>query len=264
MELQRELETATGLAHEAGELLLEYFGTTGSQGRPKGPRDIVTAADVDSERLIVGGLKDRFPEDGIVAEEGSQESARAGRRWFVDPLDGTVNYSRGVPFWCVSLALFEGREPLVGVIHDPIRRETFHAAKGQGSWCDGAGMRCTSVQDPSESLVHLTVDFNDDSMLAGLEDLLVLAPAVFRTRNTGSVSLALAYLAAGRFDAVAHRFATTWDYGAGIVLVREAGGVASDMQGAVYTDRTVAVLAAANQTLHDRLLSLLTTRPAPE
>jgi len=257
MGLQSELAIAVEIAQQSGRLLLEYYGTERVSTRAKGRHDVVTAVDTASEDLILERLRAAFPGDGIVAEEGSEVEARANRRWYLDPLDGTFNYSRGVPFWCVSLALFQGDEPLLGVVHDPTRGETFRAARGLGAWLNEEPIRCSGASEPSSAVLHLTVELLDDGPPQGLADLNVLAPHILRTRNTGSAALALAYVAAGRFDAMLHRFAHTWDFGAGMLLVQEAGGSASDVYGGRYSEATSAVLAAATERLHSGLLELL-------
>jgi myo-inositol-1(or 4)-monophosphatase len=172
-------------------------------------------------------------------------------------VDGTLNYSRELPIWCISVSLFRGQLPEVGVIHDPIRQETFEAAVGAGAKLNKATVRSSGCRDMSQALVHVTVDFRQDSLLQGLDDLKVLAPVVLRTRNIGSAALALAYVAVGRFDAMLHRFASPWDYGAGVALVQEAGGVVTDLAGKPYSYDTTALLASASEELHETLLELL-------
>lgn len=257
LDIRVELEQTKAIAAEAAALVLSYFGQSQADAQSKGPRDIVTQADRESEHLIGSRLGHSFPRDGIVGEEGSKRESTSGRTWFIDPLDGTVNYTRSIPIWCVSIALFQAREPILGVIVDPIRKETFSAARGTGAWCNRESLRCRSVTDPSQAMVHMTVDFNDESMLTGLDDIKLLAPNVLRTRNTGSASLALAWLAAGRFDAMTHRFAHPWDYGAGVLIVREAGGTVTDVLGEEYTDETYALVAAATQPLNSTIRALL-------
>jgi len=251
-----ELEQTKTIASEAAALVLSSFGTSQGDAESKGPRDVVTEADRRSEAFIRERLVRQFPRDGIIGEEGTRRESASGRTWFIDPLDGTVNYARLIPIWCVSVALFQGREPILGVIVDPIRKETFWAAAGSGAWCNRDRLRCTQVADPAEAMVHMTVDFNDESMLTGLEDIKQVAPKVLRTRNTGSAALALAWLAAGRFDAMTHRFAHPWDYGAGVLLVKEAGGAVIDVQGGDFSDETHAVVAAATEPLNASIRSL--------
>lgn len=258
-ELSEEREAAEAIARESGRLLLSYFSTDRVHARPKGDRDVVTAADTASEALILDRLQSAFPQDGIVAEEGSAVGSSSGRQWYIDPLDATLNFSRNVPVWCVSLSLFEGERPILGVTYDPIRDELFSTARGQGATCNGSHLDCRSQTDLAAAFVHLTVDFNDTSMRLGLDDIQRVAPRVLRTRNIGSAALALAYVAAGRFDAMIHRFAHTWDYGAGVLLVEKAGGIVTDDTGAPYVSSTSGVLAAGSQAVHSGLLGVLRT-----
>jgi myo-inositol-1(or 4)-monophosphatase len=257
MDLGSELEAATTMAQGAGEILLSYFDTDRVSTRVKGHRDVVTAADLASERYLAQRLAETFPDDGLVAEEGSTSEAGSGRQWFVDPLDGTLNYSRGIPIFCVSIALVERNQPVVGVIHDPIRRETFGAVAGQGAWLNGVRISSSSVNELADAVIHLTVDFEEVSMREGIEDLTHLVPRIMRSRNTGSAALGLAYVAAGRLDAMLHRFAHTWDFAAGVLLVREAGGHVTAMSGTPYDASDSSVAAAATTNLHAELIEIL-------
>lgn len=246
-----DLTRATSIAIEAGHILTSYFRSDAMDARAKGERDVVTRADTESEALVAERLRAAFPSDALVGEEGANRSSGGTRRWFIDPLDGTLNYSHGLPLWCVSLALFEGNQPVLGVVHDPLRDETFTALAGQGAWLNGQILATSGETRMEEALVHLTIDFHETSLLAGLRDIQALAPRVLRTRNIGSAALALAYIAAGHLDAMVHRMANAWDYGAGVLLVREAGGRVTDMGGAPYTVETVALVAGATQGLQE-------------
>jgi myo-inositol-1(or 4)-monophosphatase len=255
MELQHELETAVKIAKETGQILLSHFSDADLSIRAKGERDVVTAADMESEALLQDRLHAAFPEDGVVGEEGTNTARGKRRVWYVDPLDGTLNFSRGVPVWSVSIALFDGDQLLLGVVHDPIRSETFSGASGAGAFLNGTPIQSSGLADLSLAFVHITVDFNQASQVAGLEDIVVVAPAVLRTRNIGSAALALAYVAAGRMDAMLHREANAWDYGAGALLVAEAGGSVSGMSGDPWLPEDPSIAAAASGSLRERLLA---------
>lgn len=236
---------------------MSFFRSANPGVRAKGYRDVVTDADVAAEKLITQALRESFPEDGIVGEEGASHVGSSDRRWLIDPVDGTLNYSRQLPIWCVSVSLFRGEFPEVGVIYDPLREETFEASLGGGARLNGAILGGSGCREAGQALVHVTVDFRQDSVVEGLDDLKVLAPVVLRTRNIGSAALALAYVAAGRFDAMLHRFASPWDYGAGVALVQEAGGVVTDFEGKPYSFDTSGLLASASPELHAAILELL-------
>lgn len=256
-ELRLELEVAETVAREAGALVGAFVGARDLGTHLKGDRDVVTAADKQSEALIVSRLERYFPDDGIVAEEGSAERSVSGRRWFVDPLDGTLNFSRSVPIWCISLSLFDGAWPIVGAVFDPLRDEMFTVAQGSGAYLNGRRLASSGIEDPSMAVLHLTVDIEASTMPLALESLNQLAPGLLRTRNIGSAALALAYVAAGRYDAMLHLQAHTWDYGAASLLAMEAGARVTDAAGNPYSAGTTAVLAAATPALHERLLARL-------
>lgn len=255
--LDRDLREAVEIAEEAGTVLLSYFSLDRMATRAKGDRDVVTDADTAAEELVHRRLSDAFPGDGIVGEEGTNVTTSGERRWCVDPLDGTLNYSRTLPIWCVSLSLFVGARPVLGVIHDPTRRETFTAVRGGGAFCNGTRLETNRAAMLTDAFVHLTVDFHDGSMQEGIDDLTRLAPRVLRTRNIGSAALALAYVAAGRLDAMLHRFANSWDFGAGVVLVEEAGGMVTNLSGDIYTIADTTLIAAASPALQADLLGLV-------
>ncbi len=257
MDYERELDIGATLARRAGAVLLASFRSRQFESHRKGARDIVTTADTASEGVLMHGLAEAFPHDSVTAEEGGRVVANPARVWYVDPLDGTVNYARGLPQWCVSIALFEDGRPLVGIIHDPIQDETFQALSGRGTWRDGTPVPRSPDVALEDACVHLTIDVDDEGRHVGVTDVAVLAPHVPRTRSLGSVALALAYTAVGRLDAVVHRSAHTWDYGAGVILVREAGGIVTGPAGGPYTADTTSLVAAATPALHDDLVTLL-------
>lgn len=252
-----EIERAAEIAREAGKLIVTYLQGDRMQARAKGEKDVVTAADTASESLITTRIRELFPHDGVVAEEGTEAHSSSGRRWYIDPVDGTLNFAHRVPIWCVSLSLFDGDGPLLGVIHDPIRDETFTALRGNGAYLNGHAIRTSGVVSPEDAFVHLTIDFNTESLWLGLQDIRSIAPRVLRTRNIGSAALALAYLACGRFDAMVHRYAHTWDYGAGVLLIEEAGGAVTQIDGDPYTAETTALVAGATAQLQQGIRLLI-------
>lgn len=255
--MPRDVAEAVDIAEHAGQIVDSYFDTDRVATRAKGEADVVTAADLASEQYITTRLRSAFPADGVVGEEGADLPASSGRRWYIDPVDGTLNFSRGLPVWCVSLSLFLHDRPVLGVIRDTLRDETFWAAEGFGAWVGNRRMTGTRVRAANDALVHVTVDFHRESQKAGLDDLAALAPHVLRTRNVGSAALALAWVAAGRFDGMIHRFAHPWDYGAGAVLVRESGGEITDLHGGKYHLGSRAILAGGNGAVHSALARVL-------
>jgi myo-inositol-1(or 4)-monophosphatase len=224
-------------AQAAGELILRHDGLLpGSQRgrapRMKGPRDPVTEADVASERLIVERIRARYPGTAIVAEEETHDPAGAGLVWYVDPLDGTVNFSQAHPFFAVSIALYRGSEPLVGVVHAPRLRETFAAHAGGGATLNGQRLSGSDKTRLSDALLGTGFAYRRNELADdNVRHFADFVPIVRDLRRGGSAALDLAYVAAGRLDAFWEPHLNAWDVAAGALLVREAGGLVTDFSG---------------------------------
>ncbi|GJM20298.1 MAG: inositol monophosphatase [Planctomycetota bacterium] len=232
LDLRELLAFAEETARAAGDVILTHDRVSpGDAPQLKGVRDPVTAADLASERLIVERLRARSPEMAIFAEEETREGGVDGLTWFVDPLDGTVNFSQAHPFFAVSIALYDGPEPLVGVVHAPRLRETFCAARGLGATLNGAPIAVSSKTRFVESLLATGFAYKRhelaDNNVAHFADFVL---GVRGMRRAGSAALDLAYLAAGRLDGYWEAELQPFDVAAGALLVREAGGVVSDWQ----------------------------------
>jgi myo-inositol-1(or 4)-monophosphatase len=224
----------------------------------KGRFDLVTDADVASQQVIHDYLRARFPAHALLAEEGDAAKTRpapdAPPTWIVDPIDGTTNYVHDFPFFCVSIGLQIANELVVGVVLDPSRQEMFHAARGMGAWVNGQRIRTSQVSSLSQAL--LSTGFPTD--VRGQEFILdwwrnftLKAQSV---RRTGSTAMNLAYLAAGRFDGYWAFDNKVWDVAAAVVLLREAGGSITNIDGSVYDPYTPDCV-ASNGTLHGELLA---------
>ena len=224
---------AAEAARAAGRILRRRF----AQEQPvavetKGLHDFVTAVDREAEAAVLGCLRERYPGHAVMAEEGSPEQAAADYRWIVDPLDGTTNFVHGVPTFAVSVALEDPQGLVAGVIHDPIRDETFHAHRGGGARLNGRPIRCSRPAGPHEALIATGFPFRE---LTRVDRYLRAFEAFIRTtaglRRAGSASIDLAYTACGRYDGFWEIGLSRWDIAAGVVLVREAGGHVSDVVG---------------------------------
>jgi myo-inositol-1(or 4)-monophosphatase len=227
-------EVAEQAAREAGALLREAYGRV--LAREKGPSDLVTDADLASQRLIADRLARAFPEHTLLAEEeGVEPDPSRPWRWVVDPLDGTINFAHGFPFWSVSIALEHAGTLVVGVIHNPLSGEIYSASLGNGATRDGQPIRVSAVDRLGASLIvtALPTDFLTDVevQMAYFRRFLTGTHSV---RRTGSSALNLAIVAAGGFEVCYATFMNPWDAAAGVVLVREAGGVVTDLTGAPY------------------------------
>jgi myo-inositol-1(or 4)-monophosphatase len=218
-------------ARKAGRALVKDFREVENlQVSAKGPGDFVTKADREAERIIKEELMGGRPSYGWLGEEtGETKGEDPTRRWIVDPLDGTTNFLHGMPHWAVSIALEHKGEVVAGVVFDPAKDEMFFAEKGQGAWLnDNRRLRVSGRKAMHEAVFATGVPFGAKRTLPlMLQDLARLMPACAGVRRWGSAALDLAYVAAGRFDGYWEREINAWDMAAGILIVREAGGMAT-------------------------------------
>jgi myo-inositol-1(or 4)-monophosphatase len=229
-------DAAEELARRAGERLLEHFGRLDpAQVRSKGvARDLVSAADLASERCLVDGLRARFPAHAIEAEEETRDARGAPDelRWFLDPLDGTVNFVHGLPVFAVSMGLWQGGEPLVGVVHAPRLGETFRAVRGGGATLDGRAIRVSACARLSEAVLATGFPYRRETLAhSNLENFQAFFYDVRGLRRMGSAAIDLCYTAAGRFDGYWELHLSPHDVAAGGLIVREAGGRVTDADG---------------------------------
>jgi len=260
-------EAAREAARRPGDLLRHRFRDR-SQLRieTKGLRDFVTEVDRDAENLVVGYLRERFPDHRILAEESysktGDEMAGGGStyRWIVDPLDGTTNFIHGVPTFAVSVALEDESGLLAAAIYDPVHDETFHACRGGGAHLNGKPIRCTNVADPNDALIATGFPFRDftraEGYLRSFEGFMRTTAGV---RRAGAASLDLAFTACGRYDGFWEVGLHSWDLAAGALLILEAGGRVTDVVGGDGYLESGDILAAGT-ALHGAMLEV--TSPA--
>jgi myo-inositol-1(or 4)-monophosphatase len=211
---------------------MERFGGPAQGVERKSSRtDMVSDADRDAEELVRTMLARERPEDGLLAEEGSESAAHSGRRWVVDPLDGTTNYLYGIPVWAVSIALEDAEGGLVGVVHDPVRDETFTASRGQGAHLDGAELRIGDADRLDTALIATGFSYDSDQRADQARLLTQVLPRVRDIRRAGAAALDLCGLAAGRVDGYYERGLQHWDWAAASLVVTEAGGVVRRLDG---------------------------------
>lgn len=241
-------------ARAGGEAIQSWVGRF--DVRKKGPADLVTQADLASQEAVRRVVLTAYPDHSLLGEEETPLASGGKRtefRWIVDPLDGTTNFVHGLPHYCVSLALEHQGEPLVGTVFNPVTGECFTAARGLGAWLNDSPIRVSQVTDISEALAIMGFP---PQVTPDSPDLLVFLKAIFccqGIRRSGSTALNLCYLAAGRYDVFWGYEGKIWDVAAGVLLVREAGGVLSAAGGADYHLSGDPLFAAANQQLLDQL-----------
>ncbi|MDX6644856.1 MAG: monophosphatase [Miltoncostaeaceae bacterium] len=226
------LDLALRAARVAAELLLERFGGPASGLASKTSRtDLVSDADRDAERLIVGAIRAERPGDAIVAEEGGGGVGAGGSdlRWLVDPLDGTINYLWGIPHWAVSLAVLDSQGGLVGVVLDPCRDEAFTAVRGRGARLGAQPLALAHAPPLGEALIGTGFSYRPEERARQARRLTRVLPAVRDVRRNGSAALDLAWVACGRLDGFFETALAPWDSAAGAIVVTEAGGAVAEL-----------------------------------
>jgi myo-inositol-1(or 4)-monophosphatase len=258
-----ELGFATDLARRAGALLTDSYERL-ERIDYKSKRDVVTDADYASERLVIDAIKARYPGDAILAEESGEhagvlrdDGSHNGRTWVIDPLDGTVNYANGIPYYCVSIGLVVDDRPAVGVIFDPARDDLYDATADGPARLDGETITTSTKEVLSDYVVSLAVIGR-----GGLMRERRIAPRIRIHRRMGSAALSLAYVANGRFDAfVQNGGLSPWDVAAAGLIAERSGAVVTSVTGGPWWDprvrgpRTSVVAAPVAQ--HGPLLELL-------
>lgn len=259
-----DLAFATGIAARAGELLLDRIERL-ERVDYKSAKDIVTEADHLSEELIIDAIRAAYPDDGIIAEEsgdhvsgaGHAPTAGVGRAWVIDPLDGTINYANGIPFFCVSIALVEAGRPIVGVIHDPMRGETFAATADDAATLNGLPIE-TSTKDKLTDFV-VSISLSGSQLISRAR---AVRKAIRVSRSMGSAALALAYAGNGRFDAFVQQGGLSlWDIAAAGLIAERGGATVTDLAGGPWFEvahkpRSIGIVAAPSAQ-HAELLTLL-------
>lgn len=255
-------DAAVAAAREAARVIEAHAGRLSREAvRTKGLHDLVTDVDVEAERVITGVLAEAFPGFGVLAEEGVADAPGEGYRWIIDPIDGTTNFTRGVPPYAVSIGLQrtgEGAgEVVVGVVLDVARGELFTAVRGQGLRVDGQPYRVSTTPALDESLVTTGFPYRSVDHLDAY--LAVLGTCMRRSRGVrrpGSASVDLAYVACGRFDAFFETGLKAWDVAAGLLLVEEAGGRVTDFADA-SNPLFAGQLLATNGLVHEELMEMV-------
>lgn len=252
----RELAPAIEAALAGGAVLRRYYGGS-FEISYKGDLNLVTEADIESERTIVAWLRKRVPGVAVLAEESGESRGSMDRRFIVDPLDGTTNFAHGYPFFSVSIAYEEKEEILAGVVYDPVHEELFVAEKGNGAYLNGKKLHVSTAQELRAALLVTGFPYDLKEDVSGNLRLFNRFMSEARAiRRDGSAALDLCYVAAGRTDGFWEEKLGPWDTAAGALLVSEAGGRVSDFAGRPFSCYGREVL-ATNSRLHEPMLRVL-------
>ncbi|HLG44774.1 MAG TPA: inositol monophosphatase family protein [Reyranella sp.] len=251
-------------AFAAAKSLKRDFGEVEHlQVSEKGPGDFVSRADIQAERTLRAELARTRPEYGFLGEEGGETKGDGRNRWIADPLDGTTNFLHGVPHFAISLALERDGEVIAGVIYQPISDELFWAEKGNGAFIDTPNarsrrLRVSGRKDPARALIGTGIPHmgrgDHPTYVKKLEAVMNKTAGV---RRWGAAALDLAFVAAGRFDAFFEYGLAPWDVAAGILMVREAGGMVNEISGGAYALGTSTSILATNAGLRDTMVEIL-------
>jgi myo-inositol-1(or 4)-monophosphatase len=254
------LNFAIQTAREAGAILIDRLGRA-LQVSNKGAIDLVTEADVASEKLIIERIKSHYPRHAILAEESGRVESASGNsewKWIIDPLDGTTNYAHGYPCFCVSIALECAGVIEIAAIYDPTRDEMFSAERGQGATLNGRRMRVSDVEDLNAAMLCTGFPYNVRERPNFAREFTNFTMTAQAVRRDGSAALDLAYLACGRFDGFWEDGLNAWDVAAGVLLVAEAGGQVTDFSGNPLDIYTPKVL-ASNGLIQNDMMRVLAT-----
>lgn len=225
------------------------------------PRDIVTSADIEVNEHIITAIKKAFPKDGIVSEEGGGIEKTSRRQWVIDPIDGSANFSRGIPHFAVCLGLVENGESVLGAVYNPVTNELFSFEKGKGAFLNGKAVRVSDMTELSHATVFLSAGRKKENWDWGGVSYRKLLEHTLKVKNLGSSSLDICFVAAGRIEACVSGAFTTRDVAPALGFLYEAGGVASNARGdrLLYSNMPEKVFVANNKTILDSLRVLLMT-----
>jgi len=255
--MQPTMNDIQRMAFQAGEILRAGFGQTHAI-RHKGVIDLVTEIDQQAEEFLLGEIEKQFPEHRVFSEETGGRVGGADNVWYVDPIDGTVNYAHGLPIFCVSIAYAEAGDLKFGAVFNPVMDEFYTAERGRGAWLNGEPIRVAKAEELVDSLLVTGFPYdawtNPVNNMADFERFSKRSQGV---RRLGSAALDLAYVAAGRLDGYWEIKLNAWDVAAGALIVQEAGGRVSNVQGGEDFLHAPQSILAANPALHGKMLELL-------
>jgi myo-inositol-1(or 4)-monophosphatase len=220
---------AIKIVKEAGKILLKEFGNKNYKAKSR--YDIVTKADLKSEKYIISEIKKFFPAQGILSEEIGEIGGSSEYQWIIDPLDGTVNFSQGLGDFCISIALIHKQQTILGIIYQPLLNNLYYAEKGKGAFLNNKKIHVARKKSISEMIGATECAVTDEARRKNFETLTKINDAIKSIRITGSTTLNLAYVAAGKLDFYFNNRLNIWDVAAGFLLIEEAGGKITDLEG---------------------------------
>jgi myo-inositol-1(or 4)-monophosphatase len=254
------LNFAVSVAREAGGFLIDRLGRA-LQVSNKGAIDLVTEADLASEKLIIERIRSHYPRHAILAEESGDSEANSSSsaaewKWIIDPLDGTTNYAHGYPCFCVSIGVERLGQLEIGVVYDPMRNEMFAAERGLGATLNERPMRVSAVAELNRAMLCTGFPYDVRERPDFARDFTNFTMRAQAVRRDGSAALDLAYVACGRFDGFWEDGLNPWDIAAGVLLIEEGGGTVTDFEGAALDLYSPRVL-ASNGLVHESMMEVV-------
>lgn len=250
------LEVAKQAATAAGKILKEYF-IKEPEITKKGPVDIVTAADIASEKIIIEILSKNFPDHFIISEESDEIKGNSDFKWIIDPLDGTTNFANKLPIFSVSIALYKGKDPLLGIVFNPCTNELYSALKGNGAFLGKKKIFVSKKENINDSLIVTGFPYNFMEILDELSKRFFNVLKVSRgVRRLGSAALDLCFVASGVFEGFFEQNLKPWDTAAGFIIAQEAGAVITDFTNNNYNPYMNEII-ASNGLIHNSLLKAM-------
>ena len=252
-EVEKRKEIAVKAALEAGKMLKENFGRI-SGIKTKSDRNLVTDLDLKADEIITNIIKKAFKDDNILSEERDIPELTAEYTWIIDPIDGTHNFIRSIDIFGVSVGIAQGDKVIAGVIYMPISGELYSAVKGKSAYCNGNEINVSNKDLSSSTLIFdSTIHYNRDAMLTSLGSL---ADKVFNVRMLGSTVRGLGYVADGKADLEVEYNDKVWDFAAGLLIIEEAGGKVTDLEGKEWNIKTQGYV-ASNGVMHDEVIRII-------
>ncbi len=254
--MQPALQDVIDLAQKAGAILQSGVGTD-LKIRHKGRIDLVTKIDQLSEDFLVGEINKRYPGHTIITEETGHHQGHADHCWYLDPLDGTANYAHGIPIYCVSIAYVENQKAQLAVVLDPTRPECFSAERGKGAWLNGQPIQVSRIGELVDGILETGFPYHTETWRNNLDNFSRFFYEAQSVRRFGSAALDLCYVAAGRTDGYWQIESHAWDIAAGALLVQEAGGLVTNLDGGPDFFQEPYCVVAANPQLHPKMLKVI-------
>jgi myo-inositol-1(or 4)-monophosphatase len=253
MEYEKFLETSIIACKEAGKILIKYYSENNII-EFKDDHSPVTIADTSAENKIISILLQNHPEHSILGEETGNTDNNSEYLWVIDPLDGTSNFSKKIPFFCTSISLLRNKVPIIGTIYDPIHDELFTGLKGKGSFLNNKKLEFNKFQTVPTKYVSIIYSRMIKNKEEVNEIFSKLNPPEYRIRNMGAAALELAYVAAGKLQGIVINGNNPWDVCAGILLIQESGGIITDFENNPWNFRSENII-AGHHIIHEKIIS---------